>query len=323
MWPTIIAGAASLIGGLAGASEAKKGRESAEDAQRRAIELLQNVETPGIEEQKAILEELRVIGEYNPEALQSLGLDPSAMEQVSADPEVVQQQMDALKTMSEVAEGGYTEGDKAAMRDVKRDVNQNARARQKSILNEMAQRGVLGSGMELAAQLKGEQQSIDAEASASNKAIQNAQARALQATAQQSSMAGNLRSQDVGEQANIAKAKDAINQFNTANRQRVMGQNVASRNQAQAANLAARQAASDANIQNRNQNELRNKQLIQQQFQNDIQRAGGQAEQLTAGGKIAQAGHNAVAGQYAGIGGGIADIVSAFNKKDKKKDGES
>jgi len=320
MWPQIIAGAAALAGGMMGANEARAGRESAEAAQKRALALLQAVETPSVEEQKAILEELRVIGEYNPEALQAIGLDPSAMEQVSADPAVVQQQMDALKQVSEVAEGGYTEGDKAAMRDVKREVNQNARARQKSILNEMAQRGVLGSGMELAAQLKGDQQSIDAEASASNKAIQQAQARALQAATMKGSMAGQLRSQDVGEQTAAARAKDAINQFNVANRQRVMGQNVAGRNQAQAANLAAQQAASDANIRMRNQNELRNKELLQQRFQNEIQRAGGQAQAQQQLGATQQAGHNTIGGMYAGIGGGIANVVSAFNKPKDDED---
>ena len=60
MWPALIAGAASLIGGLAGANEAEAGRESAEQAQKRAIALLQGVNNPSIDEQKAILEELRV-----------------------------------------------------------------------------------------------------------------------------------------------------------------------------------------------------------------------------------------------------------------------
>jgi hypothetical protein len=56
------------------------------------------------------------------------------------------------------------------MREINRDVNQQSRARQKSILNEMAQRGVLGSGMELAAQLKGEQADTSRAAEASDRA---------------------------------------------------------------------------------------------------------------------------------------------------------
>jgi len=314
---------ATIIGGAISSNTAAKGRNAANNLAERGAAAFDSAKVPGLEEQKALLEEFKVTGQYTPEMVETFGQDPSAMEQVVADKEVVQQQQDALAQMAEISEGGYSEGDKAGMREIKNEINQNARARQKSILNEMAQRGVLGSGMELAAQLKGEQQSIDSEASASNRAIQQAQARSLQAIGQSGSMASQLRSQDVGEQTNIARAKDAINRFNTANRQSVAGQNVGTRNQAQAANLATQQATADANVGMRNQEELRQKGLIQQQFQNQMEKASGQAGQYNAQAKNVLDSSNAQAEQQAGIASGLVNLVGSFgDAKDKlrKKD---
>jgi len=50
-----------------------------------------------------------------------------------------------------------------------------------------------------------------------------AQSRALQALMQGGQLGGQIRQQDFGEQSEKAQAQDAINRFNTANRQQVSG----------------------------------------------------------------------------------------------------
>lgn len=306
---------------VVGVASAAMGAESSRKANRKAGQLaaqgravFEGIEVPTIEEQKIILQNPALMGQYTPEQIQFMELNASAMEGVEADPEAVAQQEDALAKMAEVAEGGYTEGDKAGMRQINREVEQNAKARRDAILSEMAQRGVLGSGMELQAQLAGNQQAMQEEANASDRAMQQAQARALQAISQQGGMASQLRAQDVGEQTDKAKARDAINQFNTQNRQQLASQNVGNRNQAQMFNLQQRQAQEDARVAARNQEEMHNKGLRQQQYQNEMQRASGLAGQYNAQAQAASKAGADKAKMYGGIASGMMNMAGGMLK---------
>jgi hypothetical protein len=90
-------------------------------------------------------------------------------------------------------------------------------------------------------------------------------------------MAGQMRSQSFGEQEAIARQNDAISQFNAQNRQGQANRAVDNRNQAAMLNLANKQNISDQNVGLRNQAQAHNKGLIQQDFQNQMQRAGGRS----------------------------------------------
>lgn len=308
----IVGGAASVAGTVSAAKSAKKGREAQQEAMDKATKAFEGIRIPTIEEQRIILQYPELMGQYTPEQVEAMQLGVSAMEDVAARPETIQEQQEALQQISEVAEGGLTEADKAAMREIQRDVGQQARARQKSILSEMAQRGTLGSGMELAAQLKGEQQSIAESAEASDRAIQQAQARALEALTRKGTLASEMRSQEFGEQSDIARARDAIEKFNLANRQDISQQNIGERNRAQLLNLQARQAQEEARVSTANKMEEYNKALAQQQFQNQITRAQGMVTPLTNQGIVAnQAGQDTSARQ-AGLTSGIVNTIGTI-----------
>jgi len=310
---------AAVIGGVVAMGSANKasklareGRDAMTNAANSAAARLDAVKLPSIEDQRIILQTPELMGEYSPEQLQAMELNVSSMEGVGADQSTISKQEDALSKMSEIAEGGMSEGDKAAMREINRDVNQNAKARQRSILNDMAQRGALDSGMQLAAQLKGEQMSMDQASSSSDRAIKDAQARALQAISQQGDMASRLRGQQVNEQTDIARAQDAIKQFNLSNRQRVSDTNVGERNKAQGINLAMRQAQEEARVNARNTEETHNKGLLQTQFQNEYLKAGGVGNAQMAAGSAAQQASADAAARQAGIGGAVANVVGAI-----------
>ncbi len=319
---TAAAAAVSLVGGAMGASEEAKGRKSAERMAAQGVEAFRNVDLPDIEKQKILLENPELIGELAPEMQQALNLDPSAMEDVAADQALEDAQMQSLEGISEVAEGGLTEADIAASREISRGVAQDAEARRKAVLNNMAQRGVLGSGMELAAQLQAQQQAVDTQSQAADRLTQQAQARALQALQQQGTMAGDIRRQDVAEQTAAARARDAINQWNLANQQQVANQNVQQRNLSQQQNLAARQAQEDQRARLANQQQMYNKELQQQQFQNQMQQASGLAGQYQQGATRAQQAGSAAAKQIGGIAGGISNIIGSFGQKDDDKEGK-
>jgi hypothetical protein len=166
--------------------------------------------------------------------------------------------------------------------------------------------------MELAAKLQANQSATDRLSSGGDKLTQEAAERALQALSKTSSMGSQLTDQNFREQA----AQDAINQFNTRNRQDVANTNIASRNQAQAANLASRQALADQQVALKNRQQEYNKQLKQQEFNNQMSLASGRAGQYNgiAQTQMQNAANQAQAGAQMGIGIGnaVAGIANAI-----------
>lgn len=314
---TAVAVGGMVVGSVLAGREAQAGAAAQRRAAEANREAFQNIPIPTLEEQKIILQNPELMGQYTPEQQEAMQLNVSAMEGVSADQGTIEAQKKALEGISEVAEGGYTEADKATAREINREVNQQAQARQKAILNEMASRGVLGSGAELAAKLQGEQQSIEQASRAGENLTQQAQARALAALGQQGQLAGQMRTQQFGEQADIARARDAINQFNLQNRQNIASQNVGERNRAQLLNLQQRQSLEDQRAALANQQEMHNKQLLQTQFANrrgltsDIAGANAQvgaAENAAAQGRAAM---------YQGIGSAFGGLMGSMGSNKK------
>jgi len=180
----------------------------------------------------------------------------------------------------------------------------------------MQQRGMADSGTSLAAQLQAQQASALAAqqqsaqmAQASIQAKQNALAQAAQA-------AGQMEQQQFGRQSQVKSAQDVINQFNAANRQNVAGQN-----------LGQRQRISEQGSALRNQEQMFNKNLQQQQFENEMRKAGGLSQassnmaQMFAGQAQAQAAANqATMGSLISGGATLAAAGMKASDKEVKKD---
>ena len=303
--------AAGTIGSFLGGRANRRAARRAAEEIRRAQQLLLDTPMPTVEEQEIALQQLEQIGELSPEMLEALQLGPSAMEGVSTDPRLEAAQMRALEQLAGLSEGGLSEADIAALEEARRSVEGAQQARQEAILQDMQQRGIGGAGAELAMRLAATQGAADRQNQASLDVTRQAQARALQALAQQANLAGQVRGQEFGEQSDIARAQDAIREFNLRNQQRVQDANVAARNQAQAANLATAQEIANRNVGLMNQQQQFNKGLIQQEFQNEMQRRGGAANMAQG---VAQAQMNqgaADAAMYSGIAGGLAQAGMA------------
>jgi hypothetical protein len=292
--------------------EAKKGAAAQQAAAEAALRTFQGVPIPSVEEQKIILQNPDLMGQYTPEQVQAMQLMSSGMENVHADQATVDAQNEALQGIGEVAKGGYTEADKSTARQIQETVSQDAQARKKAILDSMAQRGMLGSGMELAAQLQSDQQSAEQMSKGGEGLTQQAQARALQALGQQGTLSANMRSQQFNEGTAKAQAQDAINQFNVNNAQNIANQNVGQRNQAQLLNLNQKQNLENQRAALANQQHMYNKQLLQTQFANRT----GQANQIAGAQQTVGAAQNAAsqaqAGMIQGIGGALSNAVGGY-----------
>lgn len=284
------------------------GGPTGQDEATRALEQFQGIKIPSIYDQQIDLAGPEYIGDYEAALQAAIAQDPSQMEGIAIDPRLRDAQLAALDQISQMGETGLLPGEKAALDQARRAAAGEAQAKSAQLLDEFARRGMGGSGAELAARLQAGQSSADRLSQEGDRIAQMAQERALNAITQKGNLAGNIRGQEFGEQSDIARAQDAINQFNTANKQQVQAANVGATNQANLRNLSEKQRVGEARTGIDNQQELYNKQLIQQRFQNEMQRAAGiagQHNQIAQAQQQAAANQANMAGNIVGAGGAV------------------
>jgi hypothetical protein len=234
--------------GKKGDGGAGAARAQAQANLEKAIQDIEALQIPDIEKQKL---QLKLMSEAG--FLEAEQLGPSALEDISLDPRLRQAEMSALSELQERGQAGFTDEDRM-MRDMMlRGVAEQEQAAQKAVLGGMAERGMLDSGAQLAAQLGTQQSGFrNARDEADRIAMAQLQAR-RDALSQSANLAGNMASRDFGQQVQVGSAKDVINQFNLQNRQNIAAQNLGIRQQ-------------DIGLQN--QQQMYNKELLQQQFEN-------------------------------------------------------
>jgi hypothetical protein len=289
-----------LLGGLLGGSAGKSEMEKATQLQRDAIARLEAIGIPTIEAQRIALETPQLV-----DLLEAEVLGPSAMEEVRVDPRLRQAQMSALEQMSGLADQGLGAEDRAAFNELRRAAAGQAQAQAQSVLQNAAAQGTLDSGAALAAQLAAGQSSADRMSQEGDRLAAQAAAARRQALMSKADMASQLGQQNFSQQAAAAQARDAISQFNTQNRQNVAG-----------TNLANRQAIENQRAATRNQQEMYNKGLLQQDFQNRMAKATGVTGQMgNLANAYAQQGQAAAQGQAnmtTGLLGTAASLGSAY-----------
>lgn len=307
-----------VVGGILGDRAASANRDAASNAQRSALEQYLGISTPDIAGQQLSLEDYINMAPFQAQTQQALQMAPSAMGQIQTDPRLVNAQMSALNHLSQTGELGMSPGQKAALLDAQNNAAAQAQAKNKQILDQFARTGMGGSGAQLAAQLQNSQGAAQMLANNSNQIAQQAQQNALQAISQSGALGGQIRSQGFGEQADVAKARDYINQFNTQNAQNVQNSNVANQNAAALRNLNQQQSTANQNTQMHNQQQQYNKQLQQQQFNNQMALAAGRAGQYQGIAQTNQQNAGRTADMYAGIGQGVDTAVGGIYNASQK-----
>ena len=315
-------GAATNLIGSSKANEAAKKAQAAQDAAyARIVAQLEAIGVPSIEAQEIVLNDPQLVGELVPEMLPEVEALQSSMADVGTDPRLKQAQMDALSAIQERTTG-LTPQDMIAMRQTKDAIAGQLQSQDANILQNMQQRGLGGSGMELMMR-QGSGQSAQRQASeeADRLAAQQYAAR-MGALEQAGSMAGNLRSQDFGEQSAKASASDAMSKFNLQNKMGITASNIGARNQAQAANLSQKQILEGIRAGNRNQEEMTNKALIDQDYQNRLNKVkiltGAQTEQANAAAKAGATQAANTQGLWSSLGQSITGVGSAIADYYKK-----
>ena len=310
-----VIGGSSILGGLIGNSSASGDRDAANAARSQALQAFLSIHVPSVAQQKIIMAKYASTGQLDPQLQQAFNQSQTALNNVQVDPNYKAAQMGALSKLQNISSNnGQDAQSQASLTDAMNQANTNEQGNRGSIIQNFAQRGIGGSGAELAAQLSADQQSANTSAIAGVNANAAAQSRALQALTQGSSLAGNMSSTDYNQQAAKAAATDAINRFNTQNSQNVSNSNASTSNSAQAANLANSQAVSNANVGVTNQNLLNDQQVTQQNYQNQTSQAAGESGQYGNVANQNTANANATAGMWGGITAGIGQGAAAYGQ---------
>lgn len=175
------------------------------------------------EQQRLIREAMDEYGQINLPKLEELlaeQLGPSEMGNLRADPSSVAAQRESLEELKRLSQaGGMRLEDKAMMSEALGRSSRAESAGRQRIADDMASRGVGGSGAELAMSLANQQGAAQRGSEVAMQAAAQAQRRALDAMMQKGRLAGDMRSQDFGERSRAAEANDSIQRWNAAARQ--------------------------------------------------------------------------------------------------------
>ena len=180
---------------------------------RDNVAKLEAIGIPTIEAQKIALQ--------NPELVEPLiaeQMGASSMEDIQMDPRLQSAQRAALDEMTGLGQTGLGAEDRAAFNQLRRQAAGAAEAQQASTLQEMASRGMLDSGANLAAQLQAGQSQADRMSQEGDRLAASASEARRAALGQQANMASQMSAQDLGLKTNKASAADTIAQFNTQQR---------------------------------------------------------------------------------------------------------
>lgn len=320
--PLLIGGAlglgSSLLGGIFGSGDKAQSQELIAQS-LRDYELMG---IPPIEAQKLLLEELKSTGQLTPDLEQMVVQGPSAVGGIALDPAYKASQLKALDELSAIGDaGGMRLSDEASLEQALSKVRQSERGSREAIMANARERGVAGSGSELAAQLANQQNSAQNAYGSGLDIAAMAQDRALNAIMQGGELGGKLRSQEYGEKLDAARAADEIAKFNTQNQISTQQRNVMSQNAAKERNLSESQRIADSNVGTRNQQQQYNTGLYQQQFDNQL--ALNQSKANARGNQASnlQNSANSTQQMFGGIGQGLAQIGTQLSYQDllKKK----
>lgn len=238
---------------------------------QNAINAVQGVKTPDTEQMKITLERMVQQGVITPEQLQVALQDRNSFDNIASSPEFAQAQQSALTQLQQIGEeGGLTALDRSRIQDVTDQQTITNRGQEQAILANARERGVGGSGLEMAARLQAQQSAADTASRQGTDVAALAEQRALDAIQGAGQLGGQMQEAEFNRGATKAGAQNAIDAANAAMMNQGNMYNTQTANTAQATNLGEKQRISEGNVGLANEQEQSNKSLPQQAFENEM-----------------------------------------------------
>lgn len=135
---------------------------------------------------------------------------------ITTDPRFADYELAALAELEEQSQNGYTARDQADLVRIESEASRANRGRQGAIQQNMAARGLGGSGLDFIAQTQAAQDSIERQALEGLEKNAQLQERKQSATARLGSLGSELQSKEYAQKASAAQAQDNIDRFNAS-----------------------------------------------------------------------------------------------------------
>lgn len=208
--------------------------------------------------------EFAVVGKYSPQTAALIAeKKPTLLQETATTKAGKDAQMQALQILRQRATGPNLEME-AGINKANQQAQIQAQSRQKSILQDAARRGQLGSGAMLAAQMQGGSDSMNRAAMESQDAAVDADKQALQYLMSSANLGRQVSQDDLSEQRTNADIINAFNQRATKEAQDWENQRNSEQNRAQVMNLQNQQDISNKNTQLGNETDWRNREMYNQ-----------------------------------------------------------
>jgi hypothetical protein len=326
-WDLAVSAGLPLVGGLFGGNWLEDDNEGGRKDYTEALNEIKAILPPEISDQIVEWTDIEKLG-VMPIIQQAAVEMPGSALAKFFDPEegqATQAFQDAgtkgLEELRAIAEGGFTTADQAAMEEIRRRVASQEKGQRDAILQGAQERGVGGSGLEMASNLMAQQSAADRRALENLMTAARGEERRMGASRAGAELGSALRGQEFGERQAVDEADRLINQFNAQMRMRKSEGDAARFERQQASELAEARRIQDLNAQRNYEAALRNANLYQQKFQNQM--AKGQAMMGAYGGQ-AGASEKDLDRRYklfgSGIGGAGQIMGDYYSNQRKQKD---
>lgn len=315
MGALIAAGAASgIAGGLVGNYFASKDRKKQEALIAQSLADLEAVGLPPDLSKRIIMQQFEQAGMLTPELERDIQAGESKVAQIKEDSSLRDAQMQALNKLQQVGATGLRAEDRAALNLARSQAAKDAEAQRQQVMQQMAARGMSGSGMELISQLQAGQAGTDRMSSEGDRIAAMASQNALQSLMQSGQLGGAIRSQDFNVEQTKAQAADLRDQFNIENSRSTQMRNLAAKNQAQAANLANQQEIMNKNVAMENAERQRMEQAKRDYWTDKLSYAQSKAAARSGQAQLMGAKADRTANMWTGIGSSGASALGAYSK---------
>lgn len=307
----VAGGLGGAIGGIAGLLMA--GRSGTREYEQ-AVKVWEGLQLSNFDYSKVTGQDLQLLQKYFPEQYNAVVPDEIKLAQESSLGRSGQVQ--ALSGMQQIAQEGMPEADRLSAKIAGNQMAGELQRQQNGLVSDLAQRGRLGGGEEIAARIGGQQASTQYAADLADRLAQTAMARRMEALTGSSDISNRIRSGDI----NLSKMNaDAINNFNMQKSQIQNAanlQNTQMKNQAQQMNINAGQNVANANIGRRNENEWKNllnkNDLMGRSTQERLAKAQGLSGSLQALGGQRDADRAMTVGMGNAIGQGVGQTAGGL-----------
>ncbi len=233
--------------------------DKASKAEREKMqEVIDKMQGPNFNPANFTSEEYALASKYVPQLASYIEEQAPQTVQATADGQAGREaQLSALNRLKNLSETGEDLQSQVMRQRALGDAAAQNQAQQATITQNAAQRGVGGSGLEFLQSMMAQQGSAqDASRNAQDAALASYQTR-LNAMKDSASLGGQVRDQDISEQARNAGIINDFNQRKTAEANRYQQYVANANNQAQQYNIGNQQRVMDANVSGRNADKAR------------------------------------------------------------------